>query len=140
MFRGLLGLLLLSSGMLLVGCGPDTSHLSKPTATVTWPALKALNSQEVMMGIMMPAQMGDFKTVRKNVADPKIEQLVSAFESEAIPKEFASSARDAAKAKVVTSFKGLIGAVKGNGSDQTLKGNVADLKAALAAVIDPELK
>ena len=133
-------IVLLMVVVLSVGCGPDTSHLSKPTATVTWPSLKALNDPSVSMTVMMPAQMGDLKTCRKNAADQKIADLVSAFEAEAIPPEFASPARDAAKQKVVTAYKSVIENAKTNGSDKDLKQALDDVKSGFGTLTNPDLK
>ena len=125
---------------LSLGCAADNSHLAKPTETVTWPALKALNDPSVSMGLVMPAQMGDFKTCRKNAADSKLADLVSAFEAEAIPEKFKSTAREAAKQKIVTAYKAIMLNAKSNGSDKDLKLSLEDVKSGMASVIDPNLK
>ncbi len=137
--RGLTVVLLMVLPLSL-GCGDNTSNLSKPTATVTWPALKALNDPSVSMGLIMPSQMGDFKTCRKNAADQKLADLVSAFEAEAIPAQYASPARDAAKQKIVTAYKAIMLNAKTNGSDKDLKLSLADVQAGFASLIDPDLK
>ena len=135
-----LSVVLLMVCVLSLGCANDTSHLSKPTETVTWPALNAMNDPAISMGLIMPSQMGDFKTCRKNAADPKLAELVSALDTEVIPEKYASPARDAAKRKVVLAYRSLMLNAKSNGSEQDLKQALADVKSGMAALADPNLK
>lgn len=138
--RGVTSVLVVLLAMTL-GCAADnTANLSKPTEVVTWPALKALNDPSLSMSLFMPSQMGDFKTCRKNVSDAKLEDLLSAFEAEAIPSNFASPARDEAKQKVVAAYKAVIANAKGNGSDADLKKALDDVRSGLASLTDPTLK
>lgn len=134
----IVGLLVVSG--LIAGCGPDTSNISKPTEVVSWPALKSLNDPSVTMGIYMPSQMGDFAGCRKNASDPKLNELVTAFESEAIPDQYKSPAREEAKQKVVTAYKAIIANAKSNGSNDELKKSIDTVKTGMASLIDPNLK
>lgn len=122
------------------GCSNVSPELSKPTETVTWPELQALQSPDISMGIIRPMQMRDFKTMKTNLADPKIEELVKKFEASTIPSKFASKAREDAKGKVVSEYKMLISAAKGTGSNNDLKSGGESLLQSLAKLQDPNLK
>jgi hypothetical protein len=124
----------------LIGCNNGTAELSKKSEVVTWPTLQALRSPEVGMGIFRSAQMGDQATLKATLNDPKIEELVKKFEEEAIPRQFASKARDEAKAQVVTEYKLLISSGKSGASFEELKRIADSLTQHLNKLTDPALK
>ncbi len=124
----------------LIGCSNGTADLSKKSEVVTWPALQALRSPEVGMGIFRSAQMGDQATLKATLNDPKIEELVKKFEEEAIPRQFASKARDEAKAQVVSEYKLLISSGKSGAAFEELKKIADSLTQNLNKLTDPALK
>lgn len=127
--------------LLLLGCSnPQLKELSKPTQEVTWPELKALQSPEVNMGIIMNAQRGDFAGVKKTASDPKFAELVQAFEESEIPSEFASPAREKAKTRVVSDYKTLVNSAKGVGSPQDIKAAVKSLQEGMSELTSADLK
>jgi hypothetical protein len=129
-------------GILLacVGCGSPTDKLSKPANVVTWPALKNLQDPEIARAVIMPAHMGDVAGHQKGASDPKFAELLAKFESEPIPAQFKTPAREEAKKKAVAAYKAVIEGAKGSPSAQQMKDAVMAMTTAISAVMDPALK
>jgi hypothetical protein len=128
------------SFLMISGCSNVKPELSKPPEVVTWPALQALQSPDINMGIVRSAQMKDFKSLKANLADAKLEEAVKKFEDEPIPSKFASPAREEAKKNVVKEYKYLISSSKGMASNNDLKSGVDALQQSIAKLTDPSLK
>ena len=125
---------------LLVGCNNGPAELSKKNEVVSWSSLEDLRKPEIGMGIFRSAQMGDEETLKKTLADPKVEEFVKAFESDPIPKKYASKAREDAKAAVVTEFKLLLSTAKMGASFDDLKRSADALLQNIGKLTDPALK
>jgi len=135
-----LSLLTVLTAACVAGCSNAPTHLSKPTETVVWPELQALQSPDIAMGIFRSMQMNDYKTMRASLSDPKVEELVKKLDESKIPSPFASKAREDAKAKVVSEYKLLITTAKGVGSNPDLKRSGEEVLKAMAKLTDPALK
>lgn len=135
----LLGIAIMSVAFVF-GCSNVKPELSKPTETVTWPELQALQNPDVAMGIFRAMQMGDFKTMKASLAKPEVETMIKSLEDSKIPPKFASKAREDAKAKLVTEYRTLVASAKGLGSNQDLKRSGQAVLDAIAKVMDPALK
>jgi hypothetical protein len=123
-----------------VGCSNVPAELTKKTEVVTWPALQALRSPEIGMGIFRSAQMGDQATLKTTLNDPKVEDLVKKFEEEPIPKQFATKAREDMKSQIVTEYKLLISGGKSGAPFADLKKTAESLTQKLDKLSDPALK
>lgn len=131
----------LIAAFLVIGCSnQQVKDLSKPTKTVTWKELQALQAPEVNMGLVMSAQRGDAAGIKKAATDPKLSELVDEFEKAPIPSQFASPAREKAKTKVVTGYKSLIVSAKGSGSPKELKDTVMSIQEGISEMTSPDLK
>lgn len=124
----------------LTGCGGVPSEMTKKNEVVTWPALEALRAPEFGMGIIRSTQTGDYATLKTTLSDPKTEEVVKKFEDEPIPKQFASKAREEAKADVVKEYKLLISGGKSGAPMPELKKSVDAITQGLAKLSDPALK
>lgn len=132
-----LGLL---SASMFIGCSNVSSELSKPTEVVTWPALQALQSPDIHMGIIRSAQMNDMKGLKAHASDPKLDELVKKLEDEPIPSKFASKAREDAKKQLVGEYRALISGAKGMASGPDMKRTVQSITESLTKITDPALK
>ena len=130
-----LGLVLLA----VSGCNNPAAELSKKVTVVAWPELTALHNPEISMPLFRGAAMNDAATVKKTASDPKLVELVTAFENSKIPSEFASPARETAKAKAVEGYKKLIASSKSGGIAE-LRSHVQDIQKALGELQDANLK
>ncbi len=119
-----------------VGCGPGgkVAEMSAPPKVVTWPTLATLFEPNLNMVIVMSVQMGDLAGAKKAIADPKLKEAVDAFEKEPIPAEFASPARETAKADVVKHYRALMES-KGD-----IRKTVQELQTAKGKLVDNTLK
>lgn len=119
------------------GCGnSETDALRKgdgPTV-VTWDALAALQAPEVMMGVGMNAEMGNFEGLKAHVKDPKFVDTVAAFEKEPIPSKYSSPEREAARKELIDHLNGLIEAAKSNAPGEQLKAKADAVKTSLRKV------
>ncbi len=122
------------------GCSNVSPELSKPTEVVTWPALQALQSPEINMGIIRSAQMNDLKGLKAHASDPKLDELVKKLEDEPIPSKFASKAREDVKKQLVGEYRALISGAKGMASGPDMKRTVQSITESLTKIVDPALK
>ena len=86
-------------------------------AAPNWPALQAMNAEGGLITVGMSMQMQGPKAAQKAAAAPAFNQLLDNFEKEAIPSEFSTAEREAAKKSLVESLRGLAKA----GSDDEIK-------------------
>lgn len=119
------------------GCGnPEIAAMKQGEGTdiVTWDALSALTAPEVMMGVAMNADMGNFSGLKAHVQDAKFVDTVAAFEKEPIPSKHATPEREAARKELIDNLKGLIEAAKENAANDQLKAKSDAIQAALKKV------
>jgi len=87
---------------LVVGCNRTKARLSKPPdilETANWPALDALSlSREGMERLVRSVSQGHFAATREHLTSDRFRQVATAFAEQPIPEEFATPARQAAKA------------------------------------------
>jgi hypothetical protein len=105
--------------LIAAGCDPGASARKKMEGTRApeWPALKAMNGDGGLITVGMSMQTQGPKAAQKAAAAPAFSQLLDSFEKEAIPSEFATAEREAAKKTFVESLRGI---AKG-GSDDEIK-------------------
>lgn len=95
--------------LLVAGCDPGASARKKMEGAPapTWPALQALNGEGGMINVGMSMQREGPKAAQKAAAAPAFNQLLDNLEQEAIPSEFSTPAREAAKKDLVESLRKL---------------------------------
>lgn len=99
----------------------------------TWPALQAMTGEGGMMMVGMSMQMEGPQAAKKAATAPAFSQLVDNFEKEAIPSEFATAEREAAKKTFVESLRGI---AKG-GSDTEIKALWEKARESMGAMTKP---
>jgi len=100
--RARFALLMVITLALVVGCNRTKARLSKPPdipETANWPALDALSlSREGMERLVRSVSQGHFAATREHLTSDRFRQVATAFAEQPIPEEFATPARQAAKA------------------------------------------
>lgn len=130
-FVGTIGLILCA-----VGCS-DSGHATiaeKPHGD--WTALADLQDQ-ALMGIGMPADMGDWQTVRQVASSGAFAQAVDNFEKSELPPEL--KGEEAQKAEVVKNLRDLIAAAKGGGNVEQMKTAWTNTQTTIASMKDKQM-
>jgi len=112
--KNVLCLLLLAA---MVGCSGSGAAPQKELKYPQWEAMDKLSSDDVRE-IVIGAQEGNWQAVKKGAASPEFKAAVDAFDSTAVPEEFATDARKQLKEEAVQKFRALIEAASGSGSVQ----------------------
>jgi hypothetical protein len=128
------------SSALCLGCGGPSPELTKPVEAVTWPALEAIQSPDVSMGIHRAAETGDVAGFKSAGGNPQLKELVDKFEAEPIPQKFASPAREEAKKAMVDAYRAVIEKAAGSPSPSEMKSLKEALSDASVKLTDPNLK
>jgi hypothetical protein len=105
--------------LIVVGCDPgaDARKKMQGTRAPEWPALQAMNSQGGLMTVGMAMDTQGPKAAQEAAAAPEFKQLLDNFDLQAIPSEFSTSEREAAKKAFVESLRG----IAEGGSDEEIK-------------------
>lgn len=95
--------------LIVAGCDPGASARKKMegAAAPTWPALQAMTSEGGMMTVGMSLQMEGPQGAKKAAAAPAFNQLLDNLEKEAIPSQFSTPEREAAKKTFVESLRAM---------------------------------
>lgn len=93
----------------LAGCSPGASARKKMEGpqTPSWPALEALRGDAGIINIGMSMQTQGPKGAQRAAAAPSFVQVVDNLDKEAIPSEFATTEREAAKKAFVEAARQL---------------------------------
>lgn len=118
--------------LLVAGCDPGAGAKKQMEGARApdWPALQAMKGDGGLMTVGMAMQMEGPKGAQKAAAAPAFSQLLDNFEKEAIPSEFATAERQAAKKTFVESLRGLAKA----GSDDEIKALWEKAQASMSAI------
>lgn len=127
--------LLVLLALIVAGCDPGSNARKQMEGARApdWPALQAMKGDGGLMTVGMSMQMEGPAGAQKAAAAPAFGQLLDNFEKEAIPSEFATVERQAAKKALVESLRGI---AKG-GSDDEIKALWEKAQQSMSAIAKP---
>lgn len=121
--------------LIVAGCDPGASAKKQMEGTRApdWPALKAMNGQGGLMTVGMAMDTQGPKAAQEAAASPAFTQLLDNFDLAAIPSEFSTAEREAAKKAFVESLR----AIAKGGSDEDLKAHWQKVRDSMGIIGRP---
>lgn len=105
--------------LIMAGCDPGANarKTMEGTRTPDWSALQAINGQGGLMTVGMAMDTQGPSAAQQAAAAPEFKQLLDNFDLQAIPSEFSTPEREAAKKTFVESLR----KIAEGGSDDEIK-------------------